>query len=215
MNLLHTLHVPGGDGPFRTLMMLHGWGASAHDLLGLAPFLPGETLALCPQGRVSVPIAPGHNGYGWFPLVPGQPPDPDAFLEGAKGLRLFFEGACARYPVDGEKIVGLGFSQGGLMAMDLVLRDPGSFTGLAVLSSWLPEVLAGDLPRTDAHQDFPVLVIHGENDPMIDVAQARKTRELLEDFGVDLTYEEFDMAHEIRPEALKKILEWLEEKAFA
>ena len=56
MELLHTAHVPAGDGPFPTLVALHGWGASAHDLLGLAPWLlGGEALVLCPQGEVRVP----------------------------------------------------------------------------------------------------------------------------------------------------------------
>ena len=35
MDLLHTVHVPSGAGPFPTILALHGWGANAHDLLGL------------------------------------------------------------------------------------------------------------------------------------------------------------------------------------
>ena len=41
MKLMHTAHIPAGDGPFPTIIALHGWGASAHDLLGLAPLLHG------------------------------------------------------------------------------------------------------------------------------------------------------------------------------
>ena len=74
MNLMHAAHVPAGDGPFPTILALHGWGASAHDLLGLAPYLHGgEALVLCPQGPVAVPIGPGINGWGWFPLTGGGP----------------------------------------------------------------------------------------------------------------------------------------------
>ena len=40
MDLLYTAHVPPGDGPFPTILALHGWGASGHDLLGLAPTPP-------------------------------------------------------------------------------------------------------------------------------------------------------------------------------
>ncbi|MBW2271888.1 MAG: hypothetical protein JRG96_01350 [Deltaproteobacteria bacterium] len=42
MDLIHTAHVPAGDGPFPTLFAFHGWGANAHDLLGLAPYLHGR-----------------------------------------------------------------------------------------------------------------------------------------------------------------------------
>ena len=37
MDLMHTAHVPAGEGPFPTIIMLHGWGSNAHDLLGIAP----------------------------------------------------------------------------------------------------------------------------------------------------------------------------------
>ena len=72
MDLLYTAHVPAGDGPHPTLLLLHGWGASAHDLIGLAPVLHGgRTLVLCPQGPLAFQAGPGMLGYGWFPLVPG------------------------------------------------------------------------------------------------------------------------------------------------
>jgi len=213
--LLHTAHVPDGEGPFPALFLLHGWGASAHDLLGLAPLVHGgRALVLCPQGPVVVPIGGGERGYGWFPLTPGLPPDVEAFRHGAGMLRRFVEQAGGRYPVDPRAVVVAGFSQGGTMAYDLALRDPTHFSGLAALSSWLPAPLIDDLPRLPEQEQLPVLVIHGTADPMIDVERARESREALRRFGVGITYREFDMGHEIRPEALRVILRWLEERGF-
>ena len=72
MELLHTVHIPVGDGPFPAVIALHGWGASAHDLFGLAPYLHGgEAVVICPQGPVEFEIGPGTSGYGWFPLTEG------------------------------------------------------------------------------------------------------------------------------------------------
>jgi len=213
--LLYTAHVPDGEGPFPTLFLLHGWGASAHDLLGLAPLLHGgRALVLCPQGRVVVPIGGGERGYGWFPLTPGLPPDIEAFRHGAGMLRRFVEQARERYPVDPRAVVVAGFSQGGTMAYDLALRDPARFSGLIALSSWLPAPLLDDLPRLPEHEQLPVLVIHGTADPMVDVERARESREGLRRLGVGITYRELDMGHEIRPEALRIILRWLEERGF-
>ena len=101
------------------------------------------------------------------------------------------------------------------MAYDLALRDPRRFAGLAALSSWFPGQLAETLPKLPEHEGFPVLVVHGTQDPMLEVERARESRELLRPFGVALTYREFDMGHEIRPEALRVIVKWLDEKAFA
>ena len=54
---------------------------------------------------------------------------------------------CARYPVNPRKLVVLGFSQGGVMAYDLVLREPERFAGLVALSSWLPDGAGGVASR--------------------------------------------------------------------
>ena len=76
MDLMYTAHVPQGDGPFPTILALHGWGANAHDLLGLAPYmLEGQALMLCPQGPVAFQAGPGQIGYGWFPITGGGPMD--------------------------------------------------------------------------------------------------------------------------------------------
>ena len=215
MELLHTLHFPAGEGPFPTILALHGWGASAHDLLGLAPYLHGgQALVLCPQGPFGFEIGPGVRGYGWFPLGE-RGLDPVEFRKGAAALRAFVDEALARYPVERRKVVALGFSQGGVMAYDLALRDPGRFAGLAALSAWLPKPLSDSIPALPEHAGMPVLVQHGTADPMIEVARARESRDLLAARGVGLTYREYEMGHEIRPEALRDLVGWLEDKVLS
>jgi phospholipase/carboxylesterase len=214
MNLLHTAHVPAGDGPFPAILTLHGWGASAHDLLGLAPVLfDGKAIMLCPQGPVAVPFGGGQYGYGWFPLRIGQPPDVEAFQSAADALRGFLDEAMERYPIDPAKVVVAGFSQGGMMGYDLVLRQPSRFAGLAALSSWFPPPLVELLPKLPEHEGLPVLVIHGTRDHRIDIELGRQSRESLRPYGVAITYREFDMGHEIRQEALDVFTGWLEKKA--
>ena len=215
MDLLYTAHVPAGDGPFPTILAIHGWGASAHDLLGLAPLLHGgRALVLCPQGSVTVPIGGGIEGYGWYPLVPGAPPEPAAFAQAAGQLRELLDRAMERYPIDPTRVVPLGFSQGGVMALDLALREPERFAGLAVLSTWFPEPLAAGLPKRPEHEGLPVLMMHGTEDPLIEVERARASRERLRPYGVSLMYRELAMGHEIRPEGLRVLVQWLEERAF-
>jgi phospholipase/carboxylesterase len=214
-SLLYAAHVPAGDGPFPAILAIHGWGASAHDLLGLAPMLHGgRALVLCPQGPVAVPYGNGQYGYGWFPLSGGGvAPDIEAFRRGADALREFVDQSLARYPIDPQRLVLAGFSQGGMMGYELALRQPSRFAGLAALSSWFPAPLAEDLPKLPEQEGFPVLVIHGTQDHTIEVERARESREALRPFGVNLTYREFDMAHEIRQDALKVVLQWLDGKA--
>lgn len=213
MELMHTSHVPAGDGPFPTILALHGWGASAHDLLGLSPYLHGgEALVICPQGPVAFQTGPGQMGHGWFPITSGGPMDPGEFAKGRDALRTFVDQALDHFPIDPRKLAVMGFSQGGVMAFDLVLRDPARFTGMAGLSTWLPNDLANTIPEADTLEHFPVLVQHGASDPMIPVDRGRETRDRLTRMNVDLSYREYEMQHEVSPESLRDLVTWLEEK---
>ncbi|GIW42184.1 MAG: phospholipase [Candidatus Binatia bacterium] len=214
MNLVHALYEPEGPGPHPTLLALHGWGANALDLLGLAPHLAGgRFLLLCPQGPVEVPLGPA-TGYGWFPITTGAPPDPAAFEEALGALRAFLDQAVERYPVRREKLAVLGFSQGGVMAYALAFSQPERFSALAALSSWFPDLLAERF-RPRAPITLPTLVHHGSQDPLVPVERGRQSVENLRSLGVPVTYREFDMGHEITPRSLAALSDWLREKVIS
>ena len=212
---MHTAHVPSGDGPFPTIFLLHGWGASAHDLLGLSPYLhAGQALVVCPQGPVAFEAGPGQVGYGWFPITGGGPMDPAEFAKGRDRLARFVDEAFDHFTIDPRKVVVAGFSQGGVMAFDLVLRNPARFAGLAALSSWLPNDLANTIPDSEEFAQLPVLVQHGTADPMIPIDRGRETRERLTQMGVDLSYREYEMQHEVGRDSLRDLVTWLSDKVF-
>jgi phospholipase/carboxylesterase len=216
VELLYTAHVPAGDGPFPTVFLLHGWGASAHDLIGLAPILHGgRALVLCPQGPIALQPGPGMIGYGWFPLSSGRPPDPAA-IRAAQGLiERFIDDACKNYPVDRRKLVLAGFSQGGFMAYQIALADPARFAALLALSSWLPAEFAEPIAPQPAHASLQTLVIHGTKDPMVPIDRAYASRDALLRLTVPTVFREYEMGHEIRPEALRAIVDWLEDKVLS
>jgi phospholipase/carboxylesterase len=214
MNLVHAVYEPQGQGPHPTVFALHGWGAHALDLLGLAPLLArGQFLVVCPQGPVTVPLGPS-NGYGWFPLSGGGPLDLGRFDEAVETLRVFLDAAEKRYPIDRQKLVALGFSQGGVMAYALALSAPERFAALAALSSWLPAALVERLPAA-SRQSLPTLVQHGTRDELIDVDRARESVEALRALAVPLVYREYEMGHEINPRSLGDLVVWLQERVLS
>lgn len=211
MHLLHTVYEPRGAGPFPTLLMLHGRGANAFDLLGLAPHVcQGNFLVICPQGPLETPIAPDMMGYSWYPMSLGGAPDVTAILSSQKQLRDFLDECLRRYPIDPNKLVLLGFSQGGVMAYSLALADPQHFAALAVLSSWLPGELVAQLQIGSTVQSLPALIQHGTQDSTIEVGRARDSVERLHELRLPLTYLEYEMGHEIRPKSLMDLSAWLE-----
>jgi phospholipase/carboxylesterase len=196
MQLAHTIFEPAGDGPHPTILALHGWGASAQDLLGLAPHLgAGRFLAICPQGPLEVPLGP--------------------HVSARDNLRAFLDAALKRYPIDRKKLVVLGFSQGGVMAYGLALAEPERFAGAAVLSSWLPKELATLFSPGESKPLPPILVQHGSLDELIDIGRARDSIETLRGLGPQVTYREYDMAHEINANSLADLNAWLEEKVLS
>jgi phospholipase/carboxylesterase len=66
--------------------------------------------------------------------------------------------------------------------------------------------------RQDGHARLPALVIHGTRDAMLPVERGRETRDRLLALGVPTAYREFEMQHEIRPDALRTVVEWLGER---
>lgn len=216
MQLFHTLYEPAGSGPHPAILTLHGRGANAFDLLGLAPHLcDGKFLMICPQGPLEMPIGPDAVGYAWFPMSMGGPPDVAAILRSQRQLLDFVNDCLQRYPIDARKLVVLGFSQGGLMAHSIALAHPERFAALAVLSSWLPKELIQQLAISEAVRSLPTLVQHGNQDPMIEVNRARDSVQRLRDLRLPLTYREYDMGHEISPRSLSDLSAWLEEKVLS
>ena len=212
MELIHTIYQPVGAGPFPTILTLHGRGANALDLLGLAPLIcGGQFLMICPQGPLETPISPEAVGYAWYPMSMGGPPDVDVMLSSQRKLREFLDQCLKQYPIDPKKLVVLGFSQGGVMAYGLALANPERFAALAALSTWLPNEMVEKIKLSDAVQSLSTLVQHGTQDPMIEVDRARSSVVQLRALRVPVTFREYEMGHEIRPGSLSDLSAWLEE----
>ncbi len=217
MELAHTIYEPAGKGPHPTALTLHGRGANAMDLLGLAPLLcQGKFLMICPQAPLEIPIGSGASGYAWYPMSMGGHPDLHSILSARDKLESFLEECLLRYPIDRAKLVVLGFSQGGVMAYSLTLLHAERFAAMAALSSWLPKNLLESpsaSPSTTEKIELPPLLIqHGSRDQLIEVARARDAAETLRNLGASITYREYDMGHEITPKSLADLSAWLEEK---
>jgi len=212
MRLVHAAYEPPGDGPFPTIFAMHGWGSSAMDLLGLAPFVAaGRFLVICPQGHHEVEIG-AVNGYGWYQMRPGSPPDEEKVDPAVDQLRMFIDEASSRYPVDKRKIVALGFSQGGMMAYNLAMRWPEKFAALVGIGTALPEYLVELVSNHDAIQQLPTLVQHGRADPMLEIARARKSVETLRSLQVPVTFREYDCGHEVSADGVRDLSTFLLEK---
>jgi len=182
---------------------LHGWGANAEDLANLAAYLPlpGYDMRF-PDAPFPHPYAP--NGRMWYGFPMGydfdmaHEFDQRSDLQASRTrLREWLAQVAEETGIPPERTVIAGFSQGGAMTLDVGLQLP--LAGALVLSGYLHSAPA---PHADLG---PILMVHGRQDPVVPIQRARAARELLTSTAVNLTYQEFDMGHEISPLVLQQI----------
>jgi phospholipase/carboxylesterase len=177
---------------------LHGRGSNAEDLAGLAPALDPRWRYLFPQAPHPFPGGvPG--AFSWYEPIPT---DPAGMARARETLVRFLAATHARLGVGPGRSALFGFSQGAAMTLDAGLRAAPPYAALVAMSGYLPE--SDDLPAVlAAAHDRTLLLIHGVADPVLDVRQARRARQLLEANGLTPEYHEFPMGHEINEVALQ------------
>ena len=168
------------------LVLLHGWGADANDLLPVGKLLTEGFKDRFEIVSLSAPQPhPGGSGRQWYPLYPHKWEQvPNAVIDLERRLtNLCFE----NIPLD--KTLLLGFSQGGAMALELATRK--KFAGVFALSSyphpeWKP---LKDMP--------PIFLCHGNFDEVVHKDASQKTFDILRKNGNKSDLYFFNGGHEI------------------
>lgn len=178
-------------------MILHGWGANAQDVASLIPLLNLSSYHfLCPDGPFPHPYNPvGRMWYSFgqnpsFPVEAGQ-----GLSESRDLLRNWLKSLPDSTGIPLSHTILGGFSQGGAMTLDVGLDLP--LAGLISLSGYGHQ---GTHPQSSTFP--PVLIAHGKSDTVVPLRAARDVRDRLIKLGAQVTYQEFEMAHDIRPETL-------------
>jgi len=204
------LERPAAGEPEGLLVLHHGRGTEESDLLGLAdPLDPERRLrVVTPRAPMSLPGSPG---YHWY-LVPRVGyPDHDSFHAARADLAELHHRLWEETGVGPERTLLGGFSMGSVMsyAMGLGTERP-AVAGILAFSGFMP-VVDGWEPSLEDRQGTRVFIAHGRRDPIMEVGFARRARELLEAGGLEVTYRESDVGHQIDPAHLADAAAWLSE----
>lgn len=168
-----TLHAVGtyGPPPGPTVLLLHGWGADERDLTGLAGYLPSGIA----WASVRAPLRHPNGGYAWYPLDSDESWADEAAIGAATdSLWAWADDALG---ISAE-LLPVGFSQGGLMASQLLRTRPDRVRAAAILSGYvLPTELSADAVLRERRP--PVFWGRGELDPVIPTHAIAATEALL------------------------------------
>ncbi|MFL5834333.1 MAG: alpha/beta hydrolase [Solirubrobacterales bacterium] len=207
--LFHLERAASGE-PDGLLVLHHGRGTDERDLLGLADFLDPERRLRVVTPRAPLQL-PGSPGYHWY-LVPRVGyPDPESFAAARAALAELHDGLWEESGIGPERTVLAGFSMGAVMSYTMGLSaDRPAVAGILGFSGFVPTV-EGWEPALADRTGAPVFISHGRRDPVIGIEFAERARDLLSAGGLEVTYRESDLGHQIDPAHLRDAGAWLDE----
>jgi phospholipase/carboxylesterase len=212
---------PGGP----TVVLFHGYGADMHDLATLAEVVqaPRGTNWYFPNGPISIPLGGHYEGRAWFQIsiseleksaTTGQAVEfGNVIPPGMKKSREKAQAFLRELGVPASKLVLGGFSQGAMLATDLVMQMPERPAGLALLSGTL--VNADEWKQlAPSKSGLRFFQSHGARDGVLSFAAAQRLETLLKSAGWQGQLQRFEGAHEIPPEVIIQLGAYLR-KVFA
>jgi phospholipase/carboxylesterase len=197
------------------VIFVHGYGADGADLLGLAdplaPHLPGTAFHApdAPDRCTGNPF-----GFQWFPIPWLDGSSEAAAAEGlaraADDLNAYVDGVLAAEGLTPDRLALVGFSQGTMMSLHIAPRRDAALAGVVAFSGRL---LAPERLAAEARVKPPVLLLHGDADPVVPFADMGKAGDALVAAGFE-TYAHVmkGTGHGIAPDGLSVAMHFLRQR---
>jgi phospholipase/carboxylesterase len=209
--LLECVEIDPGQ-PSGSVIWMHGLGADAHDFEPIVPLLNlSQSLRFVfPNAPVRpVTVNAGMEMRAWYDIDPGAPLSGEAEIqESAESIRKLVERENER-GIASDKITLAGFSQGGVIALQLGLSFDERLAGIMALSTYVHDHEHLVDRVSFANIDVPIFMAHGISDPMIPITRAITAREALLNLNYSVQWHEYGMGHQVCPEEINDISTWL------
>ena len=177
---------PAAGGDAKSLViLLHGYGSNGDDLISLAPYwrsLLPHTAFVSPNAPEVCPGAPG--GYQWWGITGMDPAQRSAGVSRAAPiLQGFIDAELARHGLAEDRLALVGFSQGTMMALHVATSRTREVAGVVGYSGMIADPAA----ISAANSKPPVLLVHGDADPMIPVQAFSTAMTMLAQAGIPVS----------------------------
>jgi phospholipase/carboxylesterase len=193
---------------------MHGLGADGHDFADIIPELHLPANASIRFIFPHAPIMPIgiNNGYemrAWYDIIDmdlGESPDIEGIERNSKFVTEFIDSEIEK-GINPEKIMLIGFSQGGVMALHTATRYPKKLAGAASLSSYFPT--ANTMPPGGVNSKIPVFFGYGNFDNVVTPNLSEKAYEFLKANGNPIEKHAYPMMHSVCMEELEALGKWI------
>lgn len=212
---LRTLRRGEGDGP--VVVLLHGMGSRPEDMVSFADRtdLPVGTRFVFPYAPTPThPSAGREGGFVWWSLGddfadPRRHRYPAMEVVRRQVIALLDE-LEVEYGVTSDRIVLGGFSQGAMLAMDVVLHDRRPLAGVILMSGTFVDE-AEWMPLMADRRDLRVFQSHGRQDPILLFGPAEELSQRLAANGVDVRFFPFEGEHHVTPDVSQRVAAFITE----
>ena len=160
------------------IILLHGWGADAADMFGLAPIL-GQVKQGCAfyAPNAPYPCAASPHGREWFDIQQGE----NGAIMAMDDLDELLNSVFNEFSLPASQIILGGFSQGGMMTL-----AAGPAYELAGLISFSGALLTEQRLAEATGSSPPILLIHGDLDDVVPATALIDAQSHLEEKGYDV-----------------------------
>ncbi|RMG98844.1 MAG: hypothetical protein D6706_06575 [Chloroflexi bacterium] len=208
--LVHRVLRPQGDGPFPTVVMIHGRAGNEDVMWIFRRTLPQNWLVVAPRAIKPDP----DGGYSWHPRQPGEWPSLSSFGEAVTAVFQFLHALPILYNADPNQIYLMGFSQGAATAIATALQHPTLVQGIASLVGFIPPHHQTAIAHRPLH-NMPVFMAVGKKDPLIPLHISRTSATALRQAGANLFYQEYDTGHKLNVAGMRDLTAWWQARAQA
>ena len=156
-----------------------------------------------------VTINAGMEMRAWYDIDPGAPLSGQSDIEESVRQVTEIVDREAAGGAPAARIVLAGFSQGGVIALELGLCYSKRMGGIMALSTYVHDHERLVERIGFASVDVPILMAHGLADPMIPITRAITSRETLLGLNYRVEWHEYAMGHQVCPEEIADIGNWL------
>jgi len=202
-----TFRLDGSGSCGRLLVLLHGYGATQHDIatIGSQVDPDGRFFVLCPRGPIEVP----GGGASWYDFDDAWRADPESFAKTLDALEALISAACVRLGLQSDRVVVGGFSQGAGMAAWLAYSTPEASRPAGFWCCGTIVDVADTPLDLSAARGTSALVLAGRDDPNVPLERNRNQAQRLQAAGVEVTLSEHAGGHGLSPAMLTDMARWL------
>ena len=188
--------------PARLLLLIHGWTGDENSMWVFVRNFDPHYWIVAPRA----PHATSPSGYSWRPPNGRVQRGPtfDDLRPSAETLLRFVDAYASGNQIDPSQFDAIGFSQGAVLVATLALLHPERIGRAGVLSGFLPadaEPLVGSQPL----RGKPFFVAHGIHDKTVPIEIGRRSAQLLEQAGADVTYCEDEVGHKLGARCMRAL----------